>query len=110
MLPLPNSLPHNHPLGPNGVQSFDLKVNVDFNTGHVRLNMPHGPADPFSRKQLVPISHAMPQQQSNCIPQYIPLGAQPPPPQDYPAASNHKVSLSTLAPQASGSLNSTFHM
>jgi hypothetical protein len=41
----------------NGAYSFDLKVNVDFNTGHVQLKTP--PSLPFVRKPQIPISNAM---------------------------------------------------
>jgi hypothetical protein len=41
----------------NGAYSFDLKLNVDFNTGHVQLKTP--PSVPFVRKQQIPVSNAI---------------------------------------------------
>jgi len=47
----------NHQSNMNGAYSFDLKLNVDFNTGHVQLKTP--PSVPFVRKQQIPTSNAI---------------------------------------------------
>jgi len=49
MIPNNNSFPGQNPHFVNGVYSYDMRVNVDFNTGRVQLHMP--PSVPFTKKQ-----------------------------------------------------------
>ena len=63
-----------HPRPNPGMCEFDLKVNVDFNTGKINLNVPHS-NQPFARKQAVPVVYGsqpvLPYQPSN----YSSMGA-----------------------------------
>lgn len=67
MLPQGSYLSVHPPQNP-GMCEFDLKVNVDFQTGKINLNVPHN-NQPFARKQTVPLAYGsqpgLPYQASN---------------------------------------------
>lgn len=48
--PIAYSQPHS-----NGNYQFDLKLNVDFQTGRVMLNLPQNHPTPFIRKEQIPL-------------------------------------------------------
>ena len=63
------------PKEPNGVYAFDLKLNVDFNSGHLSLNVPQAP---FSKKISAPVNNYGQSYlvQHQPVPQYIPIHRQ----------------------------------
>lgn len=55
----------------NGVYAFDLKLNVDFNSRHLSLNVPN--QAPFAKKVYVPMTSYPPETNYVPFPYYIPI-------------------------------------